>query len=79
MTFVSQTPAKSSRPETFGDAAARAAEVFSHSEAVAQYQRALRFAALLSPASVAALYDKLFTELALVDRWAEAGDAWARC
>jgi DNA-binding CsgD family transcriptional regulator/tetratricopeptide (TPR) repeat protein len=59
-------------------AAVRAAEVFSHSEAVAQYQRALRFGATLEPAAVARLYDDLFVELALVDRWTEAADVGER-
>lgn len=59
-------------------AAARAAELFSHSEAAAQYQRALRFSTLLEPAALALLYDELFAELALVDRWTEAADAGER-
>jgi DNA-binding CsgD family transcriptional regulator/tetratricopeptide (TPR) repeat protein len=56
-------------------AALRAAELYAHSEAAAQYQRALRFGSRLEPAQLATYYDRLFDELALVDRWPEAADA----
>jgi DNA-binding CsgD family transcriptional regulator/tetratricopeptide (TPR) repeat protein len=56
-------------------AARRAVELASHSEAVAQYQRTLRFAASLESARVAEMYDLLITELSLVDRWQEAAEA----
>ena len=46
----------------------RAAELASHREAAAQYERALRFAAALPAASRAELYDRLGDELSLVDR-----------
>ena len=60
-------------------AARRAAELSSHREAAAQYERALRFAAAgngaADPAMVAALYDELASELSLVDRCQESTDA----
>lgn len=56
-------------------AARRAAELASHREAAAQYERALRFADGESPAVVAHLYDRLAYEASLVDRWQEAADA----
>ena len=49
-------------------AARRAAELASHREAAAQYERALRFAAALPSAERAELYDRLGDELSLVDR-----------
>src|SRR5215472_4089379 len=49
-------------------AARRAARLASHREAVAQFERALRFTAGADAAMVAALYDDLATELALLDR-----------
>ncbi len=49
-------------------AARRAAELASHREAAAQYERALRFAGALPAAERAALYDRLGDELSLVDR-----------
>jgi len=49
-------------------AARRAAELASHREAAAQYERALRFAGTLPPAERAELYDRLSAELSLVDR-----------
>ncbi|MEN3308791.1 MAG: hypothetical protein V7603_4993 [Micromonosporaceae bacterium] len=56
-------------------AARRAAELASHREAGAQYQRALRFAGGLSLVEQAQLHDALTFELSLVDRWEEAADA----
>ncbi len=59
-------------------AARRAADLGSHREAVAQFERALRFAGGLDPASAAALNDALGTELGLLDRWQDAADALDR-
>jgi DNA-binding CsgD family transcriptional regulator/tetratricopeptide (TPR) repeat protein len=59
-------------------AARRAAELASHREAAAQYQRALRFATGSAPAFVAGLYDALANELSLVDGWYDAADAGER-
>ncbi len=59
-------------------AARRAAELASHREAAAQYQRALRFASGAEPTLVAALYDGLADELSFVDRWQDAADAGER-
>jgi DNA-binding CsgD family transcriptional regulator len=59
-------------------AARRAAALASHREAVAQFERALRFASGTSgfkAAPVAGLYDELATELMLLDRPAEAAEA----
>jgi DNA-binding CsgD family transcriptional regulator len=56
-------------------AARKAAALASHREAVAQYERALRFAAHLDPAAQAALWDGLGYETSLVDRWADAAAA----
>jgi len=59
-------------------AARRAAELASHREAAAQYQRAVRFTSGAEPAFVAGLYDGLAVELLLIDRWQDAADATAR-
>ncbi len=59
-------------------AALRAAELTSHREAAAQYERALRFASGPEPATVAELYDGLANELLLVDRWQDSADASER-
>lgn len=56
-------------------AARRAADLASHREAVAQYQRALRFSRGLDPRAEAALWDGLGFEASLVDRWADAAGA----
>ncbi|MGH8891014.1 MAG: AAA family ATPase, partial [Acidothermaceae bacterium] len=55
-------------------AARRAAELASHREAAAQYERALRFASGMEPADAAALYDALAAELSLNDGWHGAAD-----
>jgi DNA-binding CsgD family transcriptional regulator len=55
-------------------AARRAAELGSHREAAAQYERALRFAAA-DPAVAAGLHAGLAAEAALIDRWPEAAAA----
>jgi tetratricopeptide (TPR) repeat protein len=56
-------------------AARRAARLSSHREAVAQFERALRYAAGADAATVAALYDDLAAELTLLDRAEAAADA----
>jgi DNA-binding CsgD family transcriptional regulator/tetratricopeptide (TPR) repeat protein len=59
-------------------AARRAAELASHREAAAQYERALRFAGRLGVVEQAQLYDALAYELSLVDRWQEVAEAAER-
>jgi len=59
-------------------AAHRSAELASHREAAAQYERALRFATGADPAMVAGLYEGFAYELSLVDRWEDAADAGER-
>jgi DNA-binding CsgD family transcriptional regulator/tetratricopeptide (TPR) repeat protein len=59
-------------------AARRAAELASHREAAAQYERATRFTDGAEPAFVAELYDGLADELSLVDGWQEAAVAQER-
>jgi DNA-binding CsgD family transcriptional regulator len=56
----------------------RAAELASHREAAAQYQRAVRFAADADTATAAELYGALAGEASLVDQWAEAERAGTR-
>ena len=56
-------------------AARQAAELGSHREAAAQFERALRFAADADPAVVAGLYDGLGYELMLVGRLQDAVNA----
>jgi DNA-binding CsgD family transcriptional regulator/tetratricopeptide (TPR) repeat protein len=56
----------------------RAAELASHREAAAQYQRAVRFAADADTATAAELYGALAREASLVDQWAEAERAGTR-
>jgi len=59
-------------------AARRAAELASHREAAAQYQRALRFAGRLGLVEQAQLFDALAYELSLVDQWQEVAEAAER-
>jgi DNA-binding CsgD family transcriptional regulator/tetratricopeptide (TPR) repeat protein len=59
-------------------AARRAAELASHREAAAQFERALRFAGGAGIATVAGLYDGLAAEVSLLDRWQESADASER-
>jgi DNA-binding CsgD family transcriptional regulator/tetratricopeptide (TPR) repeat protein len=59
-------------------AARRAAELASHREAAAQYQRAIRFADGASPVTAAGLYDGLALESSLIDRWQDAAEAGER-
>jgi DNA-binding CsgD family transcriptional regulator/tetratricopeptide (TPR) repeat protein len=56
-------------------AAYGAAAMASHREAVAQFERALRFAGSAAPAEVARLYDGFAYEASLLDRWQQAADA----
>jgi DNA-binding CsgD family transcriptional regulator/tetratricopeptide (TPR) repeat protein len=56
-------------------AARRAADLASHQEAAAQYQRAVRFAAAADTVTAAGLYGALAREASLVDRWADAEKA----
>src|SRR5690348_6191511 len=56
-------------------AARRAAALASHREAVAQFERALRFASGAKSVTVAGLYDELVAELTLLDRAEEAAEA----
>jgi ATP/maltotriose-dependent transcriptional regulator MalT len=56
-------------------AAQRSAELGSHREAAAQYQRALRFAEPADPATVATIYDGLADEHAMIDLWDDAAFA----
>ena len=59
-------------------AARRAAELGSHREAAAQFERALRFTVYADPTTVAGLYDELAYEMSLLDRWQDAVDARER-
>jgi DNA-binding SARP family transcriptional activator/tetratricopeptide (TPR) repeat protein len=59
-------------------AAHQAAGLGAHREAVAQFERALRFAAGADRETLAALYQGLAEEAELVDRWQEAADAQER-
>jgi len=56
-------------------AARHAAELGSHREAAAQFERALRFTADADPDVLAGLYDRLADELLLVGRFQGAADA----
>ena len=56
-------------------AAQRASELAAHREAVAQYERAIRFAGKAEAAVKAELYDALALEAALIDRWQDSADA----
>ena len=59
-------------------AALRAANLGSHREAGAQYQRALRFADGADPAAAARLYDAYAYEVSLLDHWQDAVNARER-
>jgi DNA-binding CsgD family transcriptional regulator/tetratricopeptide (TPR) repeat protein len=59
-------------------AARRAAELASHREAAAQYQRAIRFGSGADPVTAAGLYDGLAMESSLIDRWQDAAEAGER-
>ena len=57
------------------DAAKRSAALGAHREAAAQYERALRCAENLDKSALAALYEGLASEYALLDRWEQAEGA----
>ncbi len=59
-------------------AAERAAELASHREAAAQYERALRFCSGENPTLVSDLHCGYAWELSLVDRWQEAAETYER-
>jgi DNA-binding CsgD family transcriptional regulator/tetratricopeptide (TPR) repeat protein len=56
----------------------RARTLASHREAAGQFQRALRFADGEAPASIAARWIELATELSMIDRWPDAETAYTR-
>jgi DNA-binding CsgD family transcriptional regulator/tetratricopeptide (TPR) repeat protein len=56
----------------------RARTLASHREAARQFERALRFADGEAPASIAARWIELATELSMIDRWPEAETAYTR-
>ncbi len=56
----------------------RARMLASHREAARQFERALRFAAGEGPASIAARWIELATELSTIDRWPDAETAYTR-
>jgi len=59
-------------------AARRAARLGSHREAVAQFERALRFSGGADPVTLAGLYGGLADEVPLLDRWDDAETAGER-
>ncbi len=56
-------------------AAQRSAELGSHREAAAQFERALRHTAGADDAMLASLYEGYASEVSVLDRWTEAADA----
>jgi DNA-binding CsgD family transcriptional regulator/tetratricopeptide (TPR) repeat protein len=56
----------------------RARTLASHREAAGQFERALRFADGEAPASIAARWIELATELSMIDRWPDAEIAYTR-
>ena len=56
----------------------RARTLASHREAAGQFERALRFADGEAPASIAARWIELATELSMIDRWPDAETAYTR-
>ena len=56
----------------------RARTLASHREAAGQFERALRFADGEAPASIAARWIELATELTTIDRWPDAETAYQR-
>ena len=56
----------------------RARTLASHREAARQFERALRFADGEAPASIAARWIELATELTTIDRWPDAETAYTR-
>jgi DNA-binding CsgD family transcriptional regulator/tetratricopeptide (TPR) repeat protein len=59
-------------------AAHRSAELGSHWEAAAQFERALRFAACLDDEALAGLYESYAHEVSILDRWEDAAVAGQR-
>ncbi len=59
-------------------AARRSAELGSHRESAAQFERALRFAEGVESVTLAALYEDYAYEVSVLDRWDEAADAYER-
>ena len=64
--------------EHAASAGRRARTLASHREAAGQFERALRFADGEAPASVAARWIELATELSMIDRWPDAETAYTR-
>jgi len=64
--------------EHAASAGRRARTLASHREAAGQFERALRFADDEAPASVAARWMELATELSMIDRWPDAETAYTR-
>src|ERR1017187_1944184 len=64
--------------EHAASAGRRARTLASHREAARQFERALRFADGEAPASVAARWIELATELSMIDRWPDAETAYTR-
>ena len=64
--------------EHAASAGRRARTLASHREAASQFERALRFAAGEAPASIAARWIELATELSMIDRWPDAETAYTR-
>ena len=56
----------------------RARTLASHREAAGQFERALRFADGEAPASIAARWIELATELSMIDSWSDAETAYTR-
>ena len=64
--------------EHAASAGRRARALASHREAAGQFERALRFADGEAPATIAARWVELATELSMIDRWADAEIAYTR-
>ena len=64
--------------EHAASAGRRARSLASHREAAGQFERALRFAGGEAPASIAARWIELATELSMIDRWPDAETAYTR-
>src|SRR3984957_4491879 len=64
--------------EHAASAGRRARALASHREAAGQFERALRFADGEAPASIAARWIELATELSMIDRWPDAETAYTR-
>ena len=64
--------------EHAASAGRRARMLASHREAAGQFERALRFADGEAPASIAARWIELATELSMIDHWPDAETAYTR-